>query len=895
MDMNVLLSKIYKHLFVLMPLLLALVMAFRVFYLNDVSRFGDSISHLYRAELLVGQIRSENPFLWGLWDWNWYCGYPFLKTYSPLFYFVAAIPSFALNVPVELSVSALGFASYLLSALVTYFLVYEVSKERLASAIGASVYVTSASIITEITVNGNIPRLLVYPLLPLNLLIIEKLVKSKAFNVKYFVASVLGLSALMLSHVGYAIGFIFYLILILLIMRTFVRRFSPAVFLSIPVALLISLPSLLFLYYYLLGEKSWIGPGLPAELETLSKAFFYLISPSDRGIGPAAFLVTVLSLIFFFNHYYKVLKKRENSASLDARYFPYVISAIVAVVSYFAIYLVSGLPLLNLLFGKAATFPLFFFSPILASYVILKIPTTPWMWISILHKKRVEMTVDTRKVLAFVLILLIMVSIHNMPLYFTLPLKRYEGSYEFVRKSAGTQRKQLLFDAFNGSLSDWTLVNGTWSVENYELISGGVGTEDIVTGKNWSDYIFRIRAKWADGIEGFIGLLFRYSDEKNYYIFYIDNYWYDSSLVKVVNGTRIRLTSTPMGLAQGEWSTYFVEVDGASIKCYASDVLIFNVTDSSSWSGKVGLRTFKTVVNFDDASVYSRVREGLDWFRLWQLPRHSLQGIAPLYAGLPTIDGWFDQAAQGEIYYLIKRIFYEGELANNTDSALRAMRILNIRYIIFDGSDPVYPSEFVKSILDGLKRSALVQVVYEENGVFVFELKETYPIMASTNAFLVNQKDEMSTFYGVISNESFNSSIGVFLSQGNNLSKLSIKPWDNNFDNDGYANVTLHKIEVNDNSMNFNLTVDRNTFVSLPISYFQGLKVEVDGSLVETYKALPAFIALQLQAGTHEISISRFVTPLEGASMAISIAVLVGLIAVVSIDFLRKKTMVNKR
>lgn len=160
--------------------------------------------------------------------------------------------------------------------------------------------------------------------------------------------------------------------------------------------------------------------------------------------------------------------------------------------------------------------------------------------------------------------------------------------------------------------------------------------------------------------------------------------------------------------------------------------------------------------------------------------------------------------------------------------------------------------------------------------------------MASTNAFVMSDEN-LTSFYQVISNKSFSPSLGTFLSQSTTVEGMTFKEWDGSFENDGYVNATINEIETNSMSIKFHLTVDRDCFVTIPISYSSFLKVEIDNSEVKMLKALPALVSVQVPAGTHSIILSRLLTPLEVGSLAVSIITLICSIALLPICRLKKK------
>ncbi len=300
----------------------------------------------------------------------------------------------------------------------------------------------------------------------------------------------------------------------------------------------------------------------------------------------------------------------------------------------------------------------------------------------------------------------------------------------------------------------------------------------------------------------------------------------------------------------------------------------------------------------------SALTSGESWFRVETIPMHPSQMVMQAASGIPTPHGWFGKAGAKENKILLwlnyfdighqdpeleEKIFYDPSY--DPDPAIRVLRFFNVEYVMLDKEDPVsrkFTRETTSRIVDSFNRSNLVKPIYSDGSIFVFELEETYQIMASTNAFVMSDEN-LTSFYQVISNKSFSPSLGIFLSQSTVVDGVSPKEWDGNFDRQGYVNMTIHKIETNSISMEFYLTVDRDCFVSIPVSYSYFLKVEIDNSEVKMLKALPAFVSVPVPAGTHFITVSRFLTPLEVGSLIVSTVALMCLVGLLLMCHLRKR------
>jgi hypothetical protein len=362
-------------------------------------------------------------------------------------------------------------------------------------------------------------------------------------------------------------------------------------------------------------------------------------------------------------------------------------------------------------------------------------------------------------------------------------------------------------------------------------------------------------------------------------------------LIKILNGTSEKLESAVISSVVSEWYKLKVEVHGDEIQCSISNTFLFSFKDDTFQEGSIGIKSSNAYAVFDKVEVGIRSIDEQKWFRVLSLPHYPRMLVAQtLYGGFPSPDGWFDQGAERENLNLIR--YAQSLLADKPEEALRILGIFNVRYVVLDESDPVF-SGYLSDTIARMRNSTSASLVFQHGGLYVFELDETYPLISSTNVFVIDADDEISTFKDIILNETFVPTLGVFLSKSSDLEGISWKRWNRSADYDAYANLTVNQIRVTNTRMEFDLTVNRSSFISIPISYLPGLRTEVDGQEVRMYKALPAFIAVEISAGTHSISISRHATSLENASAIVSAAVLVGLLTLLIVDFVRRK--VKKR
>ncbi|MFA4960911.1 MAG: 6-pyruvoyl-tetrahydropterin synthase-related protein [Candidatus Pacearchaeota archaeon] len=159
----------------------------------------DTLGHLSKVSYI-----KEYPF--ASWDMSWYSGTPFLKIYSPLFYYLAAIfPS-----PVSAG-NYLSFASILLSSIGIYlFLNYKTNDKRI-SFLGGLSFLTVLSISYYWISTGNLPYFFALWTIPFFLYFLEKSVNEK--KKIYFIFCSLIFFIGILAHI--IIGFLIGLIVIL--------------------------------------------------------------------------------------------------------------------------------------------------------------------------------------------------------------------------------------------------------------------------------------------------------------------------------------------------------------------------------------------------------------------------------------------------------------------------------------------------------------------------------------------------------------------------------------------------------------------------------------------------------------------------------------------------------
>jgi hypothetical protein len=116
----------------------------------------------------------------------------------------------------------------------------------------------------------------------------------------------------------------------------------------------------------------------------------------------------------------------------------------------------------------------------------------------------------------------------------------------------------------------------------------------VLNDDTFGDFAFATRFKITSGsLAQMAGIVFRYQDERNYYVLmasvFDNHFWF----FKVVNGQRSdRLIGPQIKIAANEWHEMSVQCEGNHIHClFDGKEIIPMLTDSSFTSGKVGFWT----------------------------------------------------------------------------------------------------------------------------------------------------------------------------------------------------------------------------------------------------------------------------------------------------------------
>ncbi|MDP3881931.1 MAG: hypothetical protein Q8Q31_03590 [Nanoarchaeota archaeon] len=254
----------------------------------------DALGHLSKVSYLK-QFPTAN------WDMAWYGGAPFLKFYSPLFYYLVFL--FPNSI---LGANLIVFLSVVLTSVGIFLLVYNYNKNFIASLISGTLFLTVLNTSYYFIVVGNHPFVLAFWTVPFTILFLEKSLKNKLFLIPYCLVFLMSI----LSHIFITFCLIPTIALRLIIFEGINKRSlrNICIFIIPPIIL-----SFFWLLPFLTHSSNYVGDdlGYIPSLDHLLGFGDYNIwgkAPGEIGI---AFFVFIMSFIAFL--WSDNLRKDKNS------------------------------------------------------------------------------------------------------------------------------------------------------------------------------------------------------------------------------------------------------------------------------------------------------------------------------------------------------------------------------------------------------------------------------------------------------------------------------------------------------------------------------------------------------------------------------------------------------
>jgi hypothetical protein len=176
--------------------------------------------HLARQRIVYEALRGGfSPF----YTFMLYCGFPALRFYSPLFYFLGGFLALFTGGNLMLALRALLLVLHLLSAWAMFTYLRHRTGEQWGAALGTIVYLIIPWRLLYLCGNANYPAALIYLLLPLAFLALERLIEFRDRRDALLFG--LWVALLVLSHLVYALFAVLFLLVFAGVGR--VRRVGP--------------------------------------------------------------------------------------------------------------------------------------------------------------------------------------------------------------------------------------------------------------------------------------------------------------------------------------------------------------------------------------------------------------------------------------------------------------------------------------------------------------------------------------------------------------------------------------------------------------------------------------------------------------------------------------------
>jgi 3-keto-disaccharide hydrolase len=128
----------------------------------------------------------------------------------------------------------------------------------------------------------------------------------------------------------------------------------------------------------------------------------------------------------------------------------------------------------------------------------------------------------------------------------------------------------------------------------------------IYGAETFKDFKLTTRFKIVGGaLEQMAGVVFRFQNESNFYVFRASALGHNLRFYKVVNGVRGNLIGPDMDISTGVWHTLSVQCEGNQITCRLDDKLAMPpLQDDTFESGKIGFWTMSdALTHFGDTSI----------------------------------------------------------------------------------------------------------------------------------------------------------------------------------------------------------------------------------------------------------------------------------------------------
>jgi hypothetical protein len=150
------------------------------------------------------------------------------------------------------------------------------------------------------------------------------------------------------------------------------------------------------------------------------------------------------------------------------------------------------------------------------------------------------------------------------------------------------------------SLTNWTVIDGTWSA-SYGVLSGSNSPEALIVAGNsaWTNYQVAVQTIINVGAAtNESSVVIRFTDSNDFYWMGLGCYGYAYAICKMAAGTGTLLagSGSSSSLVQGQTYTLLAVANGSTFSLYVDGSLVLQVSDSAFSQGKLGVRTFNSSI-----------------------------------------------------------------------------------------------------------------------------------------------------------------------------------------------------------------------------------------------------------------------------------------------------------
>ncbi len=203
-------NKPTKEILFLISILIVGAISARTFLYTGLPVVADALAHQGRSIIAYQELFNQMRF--PTWSFFYYCGYPFLRFYAPLYYLLTSLLAFFAGGNVYLGNKICLFTLHIASGFSMYYLGKELFSSRKAAFIGAVSYLFIFWHLFQVVAMARYPAALFFTEFPLLMLFTIRLFRYERSRDLILLAITWGL--LLISHHGYAHFSIYFFVLL---------------------------------------------------------------------------------------------------------------------------------------------------------------------------------------------------------------------------------------------------------------------------------------------------------------------------------------------------------------------------------------------------------------------------------------------------------------------------------------------------------------------------------------------------------------------------------------------------------------------------------------------------------------------------------------------------------